>query len=233
MEETMDKVVAITGAGGAVGEKVIEVFQKAGWQLALFAHSDDEKARLEQTYKDAFVTIADLGRDDEAKRAVGEALEKLGQIDALLNIAGGFSLNPALETSSDDLKQQLAINLWTTFNTTRAVLPSMVERGQGFIIGVGAGAAVSGGSKLGPYAASKAAMIAYLKSVQAEVNAKGIGVAVVYPMGSIDTPSNRKSMPDANPEKWIDPVELAETMLYLVSRSPRGRIREVMVYPPQ
>jgi NAD(P)-dependent dehydrogenase (short-subunit alcohol dehydrogenase family) len=229
----MNKVVAITGAGGAVGEKTIEVFKSASWQLALFAHSDDEKTRLEQTYNDAFVTRADLGRDDEAKRAVGEALEKLGHIDALLNIAGGFSLNPALGTSSDDLKKQLAINLWTTFNTTRAVLPSMVERGQGFIIGVGAGAAVSGGSKLGPYAASKAAMIAYLKSVQAEVSKQGIGVAVVYPMGSIDTPSNRRSTPDANPEKWIDPTELAETMLYLVSRSPRGRIREVMVYPPQ
>jgi NAD(P)-dependent dehydrogenase (short-subunit alcohol dehydrogenase family) len=228
----MNKVVAITGAGGAVGEKTIEVFKNAGWRLALFAHSDDEKTRLEHSHTDALVTKADLGRDDEAKRVVSKALEKFGQIDALLNIAGGFSLSPALETSSDDLKQQLAINLWTTFNTTRAVLPSMVERGQGFIIGVGAAAAVSGGSKVGPYAASKAAMIAYLKSVQSELNAKGIGVAVVYPMGSIDTPSNRKSMPDANPEKWIDPMELAETMHYLVSRSPRGRIREVMVYPP-
>jgi NADP-dependent 3-hydroxy acid dehydrogenase YdfG len=228
----MEKVVAITGAGGAVGEKVIEVFKQAGWQLALFAHSEDEQKRLGQTHPDAFVTKADLGRDDEAKRAVAEALEKFNHIDALLNIAGGFALNPALETSSDDLKQQLAINLWTVFNTTRAVLPSMVERGQGFILGVGAGAAVSGGSKLGPYAASKAAMIAYLKSVQAEVSKKGIGVAVVYPMGSIDTPSNRKSRPDADPDTWIDPNELAETMLYLVTRSARGRIHEAMVYPP-
>jgi NAD(P)-dependent dehydrogenase (short-subunit alcohol dehydrogenase family) len=229
----MDKVVAITGAGGAVGEKTIEVFNKAGWKLALFAHSDDEKLRLEQTHPDAFVTKADLGRDDQAQQAVKEAIAKVGHIDALLNIAGGFSLNPALETSSDDLKKQLAINLWTTFNTTRAVLPSMVERGQGFIVGVGAGAAVNGGSKLGPYAASKAAMIAYLKSVQAEVGKQGVGVAVIYPMGSIDTPSNRKSMPDADPTTWIDPTELAETMLYLVNRSSRGRIREVMVYPPQ
>ncbi len=228
----MNKVVAITGAGGAVAEKVIEVFKKAGWQLALFAHSEKELSRLEQTHTNTFITRADLGRDDEAKRAVSEALEKMGQIDALLNIAGGFSLNPALETSSDDLKSQLAINLWTTFNTTRAVLPSMIERGQGFILGVGAGAAVNGGSKVGPYAASKAAMIAYLKSVQAEVGAKGIGVAVVYPMGSIDTLGNRKNMPDANPDKWIDPIELAETMLHLVTRSPRGRIREAMVYPP-
>jgi NAD(P)-dependent dehydrogenase (short-subunit alcohol dehydrogenase family) len=227
----MDKVVAITGAGGAVAEKTIDVFKKAGWKLALFVHGDDEKVRLEQTYPNAFVTKADLGRDEQAQQAVQEALAKVGHIDALLNIAGGFSLNPALQTLSDDLKKQLAINLWTTFNTTRAVLPGMVERGQGFIIGVGAGAAVGGGSKLGPYAASKAAMVAYLKSVQAEVGKKGVGVAVVYPMGSIDTPSNRKSMPDADPNTWIDPIELAETMLYLVSRSPRGRIREVMVYP--
>lgn len=226
----MNKVAAITGAGGAVAEKTIEVFKNAGWELVLFAHSEDEKTRLVQAHPNAFVTTADLGRDEQAQQAVKDTLAKVGHIDALLNIAGGFSLNPALETSSDDLKKQLAINLWTTFNTTRAVLPSMVERGQGFIVGVGASAATSGDSKLGPYAASKAAMIAYLKSVQAEVGAKGIGVAVIYPMGVVDTPSNRQNMPDANPETWIDPTELAETMLHLVSRSSRGRIREIMVY---
>jgi NAD(P)-dependent dehydrogenase (short-subunit alcohol dehydrogenase family) len=85
---------------------------------------------------------------------------------------------------------------------------------------------------MGPYAASKAAMIAYLKSVAAELEGKGIGVAILYPMAAIDTPGNRKSMPNADPNSWLDPRELAETILHLATRSTRGRVREVKVYPP-
>jgi NAD(P)-dependent dehydrogenase (short-subunit alcohol dehydrogenase family) len=228
----MNKVAVITGAGGALAEAVIKVFKQNGWQLALVVHKDKEQQDLEQTHKDAFVTQADLGREEQAFRVVKEVLEHFGHIDVLLNIAGGYAISSALETSSDDLKKQLAINLWTVFNTTRAVLPSMIEHRKGFILAVGAGPALNGGSKVAPYAASKAAMIAYLKSVQLEVGVKGISTAVIYPMGAIDTPANRKSMPEADPKKWVDPHELAETILYLATRSRGGQIREVMVYPP-
>jgi short-subunit dehydrogenase len=129
------------------------------------------------------------------------------------------------------MKLQLTLNLWTVFNSTRAVLPAMLEQASGFILGVGSGAAQQGGAKQGPYAASKAAMIAYLKSVRAELQPKGIGVAILHPMSAIDTPGNRKAMPNGKPEKWLDPRALAETMLHLVSRGARGQIFEVMVYP--
>jgi NAD(P)-dependent dehydrogenase (short-subunit alcohol dehydrogenase family) len=225
------QVAVITGAGGALAKVVTEKFKENHWQLALIVHKDQERQDLERSHPEALVTQADLSVDDGATNAVKEILSRFGQIDALLNIAGGYAATSALETSSDDLKKQLEINLWTVFNTTRAALPSMVERGYGFILAVGASAAVNGGAKAGPYAASKAAMIAYLKSVQLEVGPKGVSTAVVYPMGAIDTPSNRKNMPGADPKKFIDPRELAETILHLATRSAAGQIHEVMVYP--
>ena len=228
----MAKTVAITGAGGALAAAVIDLFKAEGWHLALLVHSDSEKVRLEQTYPEAIVVRVDLGTEAQANEAIQTVQSQSGAIDVLLNIAGGFSLNKAVETSAEDLNKQLTINLWTVFNATRAVLDGMLEHGSGFILGVGAAAALNGGSKMGPYAASKAAMSAYLKSVAAELEGKGIGVGVLYPMGAIDTPGNRKAMPDADPESWINARELAETILLMVTRSKRGRVREVKIYPP-
>lgn len=228
----MPKTVAITGAGGALAEAVINVFKNAGWQLALFVHSDRSKERLEQAHTSSLVVKADLSKETEAKDAVNKILNHYGQIDALLNIAGGFAMSSAAETSSEELDNQLTINLKTAFNATRAVLPAMLERGGGHIVGVGAKPAQGGAAKMGPYAASKAALVTYLESVRAELAPKGVWVSLLYPMGTIDTPANRESMPKADPSDWIDPSELAQSMLHLVTRGKQGRIRELRVFPP-
>lgn len=228
----MSRTVAITGAGGALAEAVIKVFDDEGWQLALFAHGAKTKARLEQTHANSLVVQADLSEQAPTESAVQNILTKYGHIDALLNIAGGFAMSRASETSLDDLEKQLTINLKTAFNTTKAVLPGMLERGEGHIVGVGAKPAQGGAAKMGPYAASKAALVTYLESVRAEVAPKGVWVSLLYPMGTIDTPANRESMPNTDPDIWIDPKELAESMLHLVTRGNRGRIQELRVYPP-
>ncbi|HEX7342253.1 MAG TPA: SDR family NAD(P)-dependent oxidoreductase, partial [Rhodanobacteraceae bacterium] len=153
-------------------------------------------------------------------------------IDALLNIAGGFDMSGAADTTPAQLEAQLDINLRTAFNATRAMLPHMLESGGGFVLGVGAGQAINGGASCGTYAASKAAMIAWMKSMHAELAPKGIEFAIVYPMGAVDTAGNRAAMPDVDPASWIDPADLAATMLHLVSRGARGQVREARVYPP-
>ncbi|HET7359629.1 MAG TPA: SDR family NAD(P)-dependent oxidoreductase, partial [Rhodanobacteraceae bacterium] len=130
------------------------------------------------------------------------------------------------------LEAQLDINLRTAFNATRAVLPHMLERGRGFVLGVGAAAALDGGASMGAYAAAKAALIAWLKSVDAELAPRGIDVSILYPMAAVDTPGNRRAMPKSDPALWIDPAELAATALHLATRGRRGRLREARVYPP-
>lgn len=229
----MSQLTAIvTGAGGAIASSAIDAFEAAGWRLALIAYSDAERQRLERDRPRHLTVQANLADDAEARGAIAQVIERLGTVDALLNIAGGFAMGAATETAPSALEAQLDINLRTAFNATRAVLPHMQQRGRGFVLGVGAAAAIDGGARVGAYAASKAALVTWLKSVRAEVAPHGVEVAIIYPMAAVDTPGNRAAMPDADPQRWIDPAELAATMLHLATRSRRGRIDEARVYPP-
>ncbi len=227
----MPQTAIVTGAGGAIAAAVIEVF-RTDWQLALFGHSRTSCDRLRERYPESLVVQADLTDEARSREAVSQTAQHFGQIDALLNIAGGFAMSAANETSREDLDKQLGINFRTLFNATRAVLPGMLEQHAGFILGVGAAPALRGGARVGAYAASKGAVSSYLKSLAVELEPRGIGVSILYPMGAVDTPANCRSMPKADPEKWIDPHELAESVRFLATRSPRGRVRELLVYPP-
>ncbi len=222
----------ITGAGGAIGGHVIKAFDDAGWKLALVAFNDAESGRLREEYGKHSVVQANLVSDDAAQRAIREAVSHLGRLDALLNIAGGFDMSSATDTSPVQLEAQLDINFRTAFNATRAALPAMLRQGYGFVLAIGAAAAMDGGASVGAYAAAKGALTAWMKSVQAELAPKGISTAVMHPMGAVDTPANRKAMADADPATWIDADELAASALHLATRGNRGRINELKVYPP-
>ncbi len=221
----------ITGAGGALAGHLIKACQQADWKLALAAYDDAEAKRLHDDYPDSIVVQANLADAEQAAVAIKQAATQLGKVDYLFNVAGGFGMSSAIDTSPEDLDAQLSINFRSAFNASRAVLPGMLERGQGFILGIGAAAAIDGGGDMGAYAASKAALVTWLKSLRQEVASKGVDVAILYPMAAIDTPGNRHGMPDADPDSWIDPDELAATIMHLATRSSRGRILEARVYP--
>ncbi len=229
----MSRTAIITGAGGAIAAAVTRVFKQAGWQLALFVYSEDSLKELQRQYPDSLLRQVDLGDETATQQAVDSAIAHFGKLDALLNIAGGFAMNTAEDSSAKELEQQLNINLRTLVNASQAVLPQMLKQNSGFILGVGAAPAIRGGAKMSAYAASKAAAMAYLKSLGLELAPKGIGVSVIIPMGTVDTKGNRASMPKSNPQMWIEPQDLAQSMLHLASRGPRGRIPELKVYPPQ
>lgn len=222
----------ITGADGNFAGHLIDTCSQAGWKLGLTAFTQADAERLRAEHPDAVVVQADLADPAQAEAALDRAVTELGGIDCLFNIAGGFGMASALDTRPQDLEHQLSINFRSAVNATRAVLPSMIEAGRGFVLGVGAAAAIDGGGDMGAYAAAKAALVAWLKSLRQEVAGRGVDVSIVYPMSAIDTPGNRAAMPDVDPNTWVDPTELASTMMYLATRSPRGRILESKVYPP-
>lgn len=222
--------VAITGAAGAIGSAAARVFADAGWQLGLLDYDADALASMRDTYPDAHLGRADLTDIDDARQAFAELSESLAPPDAVLAIAGGFAMQDATEATDDDYAQMMDINMRTLFNTARAALPHLQARDHSFLLGVSAPAAEDGGAGMGLYAASKAAVAAYLKSLRAEYSETGVRVSTLYPMGVVDTPANRKAMPDSDPSTWIAPKELAETMLHAATRSPRGHIRALKVY---
>lgn len=215
-------VVLITGAAGAVGSAVAGVFAEAGYALALFDRGEDATERLRRANPDAFVFDCDLTDGEAVQRAVDDLTSRTGRLDAALCIAGGFGMQPATEATPDDFDKMMGLNVRTLFNTARAALPAMQERGSGFLAGIAAQAADEGGAGMALYAASKGAVAAYCKSLDAELAANGIRATALYPMGAVDTPANRDAMPDADPDTWVSPQEIGEHLLHLARRSSRG-----------
>lgn len=145
-----------------------------------------------------------------------------GPIDALLNIAGGFDMGPAVHETEDALFDRLMeMNAKTVLRMARAVVPGMVAQGHGKIINVAAMPGLKGTAGMGAYAASKSAVIRLTESMSAELRPKGINVNCVLP-SVIDTQANRAAMPKADPAKWVTPEALADVMLFLASDAARA-----------
>ncbi|MBW6456184.1 MAG: SDR family NAD(P)-dependent oxidoreductase [Trueperaceae bacterium] len=233
----MDRpIVLVTGAGGALGSAVRERLTRDGARLALLARrapaGEAGGPAADGAAEPApWAAAVDLLDEAAVTDAIDRAETELGPVRAALLLAGGFATAPAAETDLGALRQQLDVNLATAASVVRALLPRMTERGEGTIVGIAAGQARRGGSGAAAYAASKAALAAYLRAVDEESASRGVRTVTVFPMGTLDTPANRQAMPKADPARWIDPARLAEVLAFAVRIGPRARLREIEVHP--
>ena len=216
------QVVLITGAAGSLGRAVAEAFHVAGWKQVLV---DVSQAALDRSYAAdaARLTLAvDLLDAAAIAQAVTKAQAQFGRIDALCNIAGGFTMGtPVHATPAATWKQMMDINAGTMLNTVQAVVPTMLAAGGGRIVNIGAGAGQKAGGLMGAYSVSKSAVIRMTEAMSAELREQGINVNCVLP-SIIDTPPNRAAMPDADPSKWVAPQDLASVILFLCSDAAKA-----------
>jgi NADP-dependent 3-hydroxy acid dehydrogenase YdfG len=222
----------VTGAAGGIAQAIIDVFAGAGARLAL-ADIDGSAVRDRARPHDAVAIECDLTDLEAVEAMVGEARRRLGGLDGLIHTTGGFAMAPAHEVDVRLYDRMVDLNLRTLVLTAGAVLPVFIEQRSGFLAAFSAGPAWhrSGGGGMSLYAAAKAGVAAYLNAVQDEAGEHGISTTVVYPMGVVDTPDNRESMPDSDRSQWIDPAEIARALLFAATRSPRGRISDLPIFP--
>jgi NAD(P)-dependent dehydrogenase (short-subunit alcohol dehydrogenase family) len=128
---------------------------------------------------------------------------------------------PIHETPDRDWDLMLGLNARTVFNCTRAAVPHLLAAGGGAIVNVSARAALKGSARMGPYCASKAAVITLTETLAEELKDSGIRVNCVLP-GTLDTPQNRAAMPDADFDRWVPLPALAEVILFLASPAARA-----------
>jgi NADP-dependent 3-hydroxy acid dehydrogenase YdfG len=219
-----DQVFIVTGAGGQIAAHVNAALLEAGARLVLV----DRHAR---SIPAGETVEADLSSLEGARVMVSMALARFGRVDGVIHTVGGFRSEKSLEFNPLTYEAMFDTNVRTLVNVAVATLPELVNT-QGFIGGISAGQAARGaGPGAALYAAAKSAVAVYLKSIAAEV--KGVRAGVVYPMGTVDTPANRSSMPNSDPNTWIDPKEIAQAFVFMASRGRQGRVLEVQVHPPQ
>ena len=220
-----DKVVMITGPAGNLGNAVAKAFQQAGANLVLVdRHSD----RLEELFPElmdspdhVLATSVDVTDPEAVAAMADQAVERLGRVDVLANVVGGYKAgNPVHEMKLDTLDHMFNLNVRTVFNVSHAVIPSMLEHKFGKIINVAAKPGLEGRKNASAYSASKSAVIRLTESMSAELKREGINVNCVLP-SIIDTPINRKYMPNATHSRWVTPESLAEVILFLASDAAR------------
>jgi len=211
------RVVAVTGAFGALGRVVVDAAAVRG---ALTAAIDAAAPSAEIAERLPVSTLAlaqiDLASPDQTRAAMAAIKGRFGRLDALINVAGGFVWEKVEGGGPTAWERMFAVNLMTAVNASRAALPLLLESGAGRIVNVGALAAVKAGVGMGPYAASKAAVHRFTESLAEEFKGRGVTVNAVLP-STIDTPANRTAMPDADFGKWVAPGDLAAAILFLAS----------------
>jgi NAD(P)-dependent dehydrogenase (short-subunit alcohol dehydrogenase family) len=207
-----NKVVVITGALGALGTVVAE---RALAQGAKVAGIDHAPSQMPATADRLELGGVDLSDPLQAKKAVDAAALHFGRLDALINIAGGFTFEAVAEGDSKSWQRMYALNVLTALNTSRAALAHLAASRAGRIVNIGALGALQAGAGMGAYAASKSGVHRLTEALAAEWKGK-ITVNAVLP-SIIDTEANRASMPKADFSKWVRPQELAEVILFLAS----------------
>jgi NADP-dependent 3-hydroxy acid dehydrogenase YdfG len=233
MQALQDKVFILTGGGGAIAGAIAQAFARAGARLALAdAYQTTIAERAQELGGRAFV--ANLTHYPDAEMLVRQVKAQFGRVDGLIHTVGGFAYAPVKDSEPNLYDRMFDLNMRTLFYMTRAILPELLEQKDGFIAGISAAAAWHGvGPGVALYAAAKAAVATYLRSLDAELTGTAVRVAIVYPMGAVDTPANRKEMPEADPMAWVDPAEIGESLVFAASRSPRGRVLELQIFPPR
>lgn len=198
-----NKNVFVTGSTRGIGLAIAHRFASLGANVVLNGRSEIS-AELIDSFKDYQVKVivisGDVSQFDDAKRMVDEAIAKLGSVDILVNNAGITNDKLMLKMTEADFESVLKVNLTGAFNMTQSVLKPMTRARQGAIINLSSVVGLTGNVGQANYAASKAGLIGFTKSVAREVAARGVRVNAIAP-GFIES-----DMTDAIPKKMQEAI---------------------------
>lgn len=206
------KVALVTGADGGLGTHVTQAFLEAGITVAGVAPHIRQSQFAHPSF---FAFPAEIHDAESAQKMVEGILAQTGRIDVLAHLVGGFAGGKSVaETDDATFQRMFNLNLLSAFYMLRAVIPHMRKAGAGRIIAIGSRAAEDPGPGVGAYSASKAALVSMIRTVARENQDVGITANVLLP-GTMDTPANRRDMPEQDRTKWVQPTSVASLIVWL------------------
>lgn len=215
------RTVLITGAAGHLGRALTDHFLAQGAHLVLLDRQAPPGGAWPVTSERILFCEVDLLDRGQVRQAVAQGEARFGGLDAVCHVAGGFAMGePVHETSDRTWDHLIDLNARTLIHVAAAVVPLLERRG-GSLVTVGAGAAMHGTAGMGAYSASKSALIRLTESMSDELKGRGVRVNCVLP-SIIDTPDNRRAMPEAEWSAWVAPHALADVIGFLCSPAARA-----------
>ena len=215
------QVAVVAGGTGGLGRAVSLAFLDAGANVVVTYRAQSEFDALAQAAAANASQLEgqriDVSDDLEAHRFVEGIVAQHRRLDTLVNTVGGYVGGAKLwDLDPKDFDRMLALNLRSGYVLSRAAVPAMLKRAGGAIVNIAAKAGLDHPAGAAAYAASKAAALAMMDSLAAELTGTGVRVNSVLP-SIIDTAANRKAMPKAEFAKWPKPEDIARVILFLCS----------------
>ncbi|MCZ8272128.1 MAG: SDR family NAD(P)-dependent oxidoreductase [Microcystis sp. LE19-4.1E] len=225
------KIAVITGGGGGIGSAAGELFAREGAKVALIdvtqeiadAAADRIRASVKGAHVEGFA--GDLGVEAEAGRLVSEIVQALGGLDVLINNVGIRRYDAVADASWDKWEDIMRVNVLSYSSMVRAALPALRKSGRGSIVNVASTGAIFGRKGMAAYDASKAALLAYTRTIAHEENEHGIRANTICP-GYTRTTFHLKRLgedvvdgivPPCVMQRWAEPKEMAYPLLWLAS----------------
>ena len=208
------RTVIITGGAGGLGTATVAAFVADGWRVV----TPVRPGRSAALPKGATAVEGDLSVPADVAAAVEVAAgDPAAPLRAVVNLTGGYAGGGLVaDTPIEEFERMLTVNLRPAYLVTAAALPHLVAAGGGGIVYVSSRAAVSPYPGVAGYATAKAAVLAFADAVAVEYREQNVRSNTVLP-SLIDTPTNRRYMPDADFARWVTPEAIAPTILFLAS----------------
>ena len=234
MSSWSNKVVLVTGGSSGLGRVIADAFAAAGAKVAVVGLEADavERAAAEMRAagRDVLGLHADITRQEDVDRLMGQTLERFGRLDVLVNNAGRSMRGKVLDTTPEQFRDLMELNLIALVRCTRAAAPHLLRQ-RGHVVNIGSLAAKSAARWVGAYPATKFAVAAYSQQLRLELGPQGLHVLLVcpgpiqrkdarlYPLDGLEDVPERARQPGAGVRvKGIPPERLAAAILRACER---------------
>jgi len=223
-----NKTVIVTGASGNMGQAVVKKFLAEGYTVVGTIVPNDP-APFDITDDKLEKVVVDLMNEDDAEKFVQNVVAKHGTVDAAVLTVGGFAMGSVANTKTSDIYKQYKLNFETAYNVARPAFIQMLQQKTGRIFLIGSKPGLSSVNSKGmiAYGLGKSLIFRLAELMNAEAKGANVVTNVIVP-STIDTPQNRKSMPDADFSAWVKAEAIAD-VIYFYCTDAAAVLREPVI----
>ncbi|MHA4846356.1 3-ketoacyl-ACP reductase [Flavitalea antarctica] len=234
MESLKGKTALVTGAGKGIGKAIAMALGAEGVNVGLIARTEKDIADVAAAIKamgvNAAFATADVSDRGQVETAVLQIRNALGDIDILINNAGTGTFGKFMDLEPEIWEQQIKINVFGVYYTTRAVLPSMIERQTGDIVNISSTAGKSGAANTSAYSASKFAVFGLSESLMQEVRKHNIRVTALAPSTVVTDLAYSADLIKGDPDRVMHPEDFAELLIAQLKLHRRVFVKEASIF---
>jgi len=227
-----EKVALVTGGGRGIGRAIGKALGAAGARVVVTARTQAAIDAVAQEIVDAGGAAAamamDLANESSVRPVFAAVRERFGRLDVLVNNAGIGLYGPVKDVPLEDLDRMVGVNLRGTFLCCQEAMRIMAPQKSGYIINISSVVGFKGYPKQAGYTATKHAVMGLTKSLAVEAQEHGIRTSAILP-GGVDTAMVREARPDLDPAILLQPEDVAQAVLYLLSLSDRAAVDEIYI----